>query len=389
MKRMALLLIVLLMFLCTAACAEKMKDTPSILSQGLTLGEHSITYPQLEGMDDETVQERLNQHLRDASHAEELLARLPLVMTSSLPIKLDYHAQWLGEVLSVAFEASGPLKTEQPTQAWYAVCLNTATGERIPLDNILSMDGNALLTDWLEYTFAPQQSAHLMNCQLSPLPDAYTLTADGLTLYYPMDQLTTLSDRAGKVKIHWYEVPDAFDFSEEGVLAQMGADAFLTIGEATAENIAQMVSAGQMVGLPVTVGETLTPLTDRYRLQTEPDLYEGGRLFALEDGIFRNSWLLSDRLTIDTWENSVVQGLRSDNVSLWGIHCRADGVAGTSIEEWRACLGQPEMTVSISQEAADLYRLVPGQSDYYQYGAYRLRLHADEAGQLVSVFVMQ
>ena len=59
------------------------------------------------------------------------------------------------------------------------------------------------------------------------------------------------------------------------------------------------------------------------------------------------------------------------------------------MDAWRAALGEPEATVVTGPELADSWRIVPGVSDYYTLGNYRLRLHADEEGVLRSVFLMQ
>ena len=50
-------------------------------------------------------------------------------------------------------------------------------------------------------------------------------------------------------------------------------------------------------------------------------------------------------------------------------------------------LGEPETTLTVDEERAESWRIVPGTSDYYTFGDCRLRLHADENGVLRSVFL--
>ena len=50
-------------------------------------------------------------------------------------------------------------------------------------------------------------------------------------------------------------------------------------------------------------------------------------------------------------------------------------------------LGEPDATLSVDESRADSWRIVPGTSDYYNFGDFRLRLHADESGVLRSVFL--
>ena len=122
-------------------------------------------------------------------------------------------------------------------------------------------------------------------------------------------------------------------------------------------------------------------LIDRYALLTDPDIYEGGRMIALEDGAFRNVYILTDALT-ETFDNSVVQGIRADRLNYYGL---CTGV--TTMDDWRAMLGNPDTTLAVNEARAESWRIVPGTSDYYTFGDYRLRLHADESGVLRSVFL--
>ena len=122
-------------------------------------------------------------------------------------------------------------------------------------------------------------------------------------------------------------------------------------------------------------------LIDRYALLTDPDIYEGGRMIALEDGAFRQVWILTDALT-EEFDQSVVQGIRADRLNFFGL-CTGT----TTREAWRAALGDPETTLAVDEARAESWRIVPGTSDYYPFGDCRLRLHADEDGVLRSVFL--
>lgn len=374
------------------ALAEALPDqAPALTAQGLTLGEHSIAYPHLEGLADEALQASVNARIVDACQANALLARLPLVMSGAVPLTLSYRATFEGDVLSAAMLASGPVTSERPTQVWSCVNIDLRTGEDIPLDALL-LDpavGRETLTDWLDFTIAPELSAHLMNSALTPLPETFAIALEGLTLYYPIDQLSTLADRAGAVTLHWYELPDVFDLSEGGILDRIGALDFITPGTHAAEAIRACVAEGVLPGIPAQLGGSVQEATDTYRLLTDPDLYAGGRMFALEDSRFRSAWLLTDALTDRTWDASVIHGIRADRLSLFGLVTRADDVEGTDRETWLTLLGQPDATVTIDADAAELNRIVPGVSDYYQFGSYRLRLHADEEGQLTSIFLTE
>ena len=61
----------------------------------------------------------------------------------------------------------------------------------------------------------------------------------------------------------------------------------------------------------------------------------------------------------------------------------------TPREDWLAVLGEPELTAEISEEKAEVNRIVPGKCDYYRCGEYQLRLYSDENGTLASVVLAE
>lgn len=392
-RLLAVMLALLLPCLALAEALDTVSDGvegPFVDEQGLLLGASSILYPQLAWLPDEAIQDAVNARIAEVGQIDALLARLPMVMSGPVPLTVSYECALHGGVFSCAMLASGPVTDDRSTQVWSAVTFDLETGAEIALDDLFAVpadEAREAIEDWLCWEIAPEMSAHLSNSELTPLPDVFFISAEGLTLCYPMAQLSTLSDRAGTVTIRWYELADLFDFSEGSVLDRLGASRFVTPDEDAATDLRACLSDGLLPGIPVRLGSAMQEATDTYRLLTDPDLYEGGRMFAPEDSRFRSCWLLTDALTDKTWTQSVVQGLRADRISLFGLVTAAGDVPGTVMDDWRALLGEPDSTVSVDEALADLYRLVPGTSDYYQMGDYRLRLHADEDGQLVSVFL--
>lgn len=373
-----------------AASGEEVPaETPALTEQGLTLGIHSILYPQVVGLTDEALQSTVNAQIIDAG-AGALLNRLPLVMSGEVPLTLRYDAMLEGDVLSCAMLASGPVETDRTTQVWYAANIDLTTGDSIPLSALFAVDEDTALAaigEWLDFVIAPEMSFHLMNSELLPLPQVFSLTPQGVTFHYPIAQLSTLSDLAGTVTLHWFELPELFDFSEGSILNRIGAASYVTPGDDAAGSIRAYVEAGTLPGIPAVVGHPLSEYVEAYHLLTDPDLYEGGRMFSLEDSRFRSCWLLTDALSYKSFDESLVQGIRSDCVSLFGLTTTADEQPGTPIETWRALLGDPDTTLSVDADLADLYRIAPGTSDYYHFGEYTLRLHADEDGCLSTVYI--
>lgn len=377
MRKYLLWLLVLTMMLSTAL-AE-----PAIVRQGLELGEGCVYYPQVEGMEDAALQQMVNAALQKATGADQLLTRLALTMHHAEPLQVDYTYALAGDVLSVVTKATGPVENDRATQRWYTACIDLATGTEIGFDDLFIDVEAALasLNDQLEWGIAPQMSPHLRNCQLTPVPEAFALSEAGLTLYYPLEQLATLSDQAGKIHIPWCNLLEYLKLGEGSVLQRIGAEKMLTLDENSAAAIRQTAESGMLPGIPVQLGGSVQEAVDTYKLLIDPDLYEQGRLIQLEDGAFGHVYLLTDSLT-DSWEHSVIQGIRVDQINLHGLMTDV-----TTMEQWRAALGQPNASVEVDDVKAEANRILPGYSDYYDFEGVQLRLHANDEGVLVSLFI--
>ena len=144
-----------------------------------------------------------------------------------------------------------------------------------------------------------------------------------------------------------------------------------------------MTADGAIPGIPARLGERLAPLTEAWRMLTDPDVYALGRFFSLEGAEFRNVFLMTDYLS-EGWENSRVDGIRVDLGSVCGL-----SIGETEQAAWRECLGEPEHTIEMDAETAEAYRTVPGSRDYYVFGGHRLQLHADGNGILTSVILTE
>ena len=382
-QRLLSLLLILTMTLTPAALAEQ--PGPALVDGGLELADSSVRYPQLTGMADEALQQQLNDRILTAGDIENRLTRLALLMQSPVSMQVAYQAALSGDVLSCVFSALGAVTDERPTHVWSALNVDLTDGSDITFNQLFT-DEEALrrdLEEYLDYGVGPELSAHLRNSELTPVPEVFGLTETGLTLYYPMERLSTLSDRAGAVTILWYELREHLRLEDGDILPRIGARDMLVPAPDSGEKIRTAVEAGTLPGVPVTLGGSVQEATDTYRMLTDPDLYQDGRMFALEDAAFRQVWLLTDALTEKTWDKSVIKGLRVDRFNLWGLY---PGLDRQAVE---AMLGQPDTVLTLDADMADAYRLVPGESLYYNYTGVQLRLHFDAEGLLTSLIITQ
>lgn len=358
---------------------------PALERKGIALGDGSVYYPQVTGMADAVLQEKVNALLLEKGNVEQYLNRLPLTMQSAAPLTVDYTAYLAGDVLSCVQLARGAVADERNTQIYTAVNVDLRTGESIGWADLFQDEtaARAAVEEYLWDRVAPELSPHQSNSELTPLPECFGLTSSGMTLYYPISQLSTLSDKAGTVTILWSEVRELLRLEEGSVLHRLGAAEMLTLDEKSRASIEACVARGQWPDVPVALGGSVREATDTFGLLMDPDLYAQGRLFQLEGGVFRGMYLMSDSLT-SGWDNSVIQGLRADRLNLFGL-CTGQ----TERTKWLEALGEPDATVQVDAEQAEANRMIPGTSDYYRFGEHQLRLHADESGVLASVFITQ
>lgn len=384
MKRIFLCLLAAVLLACSAM-AEDVSPGPQVKDVGLDLLGSSLHYPQVTGLDDPAAEKAANDAIMEAARVDERVNRMTALISAPVKLQVSYTHVLAGDVFSCAFLADGAVETTRSTQVWSTVNLDLHTGGAITLDSLFTDPeaARAYMEALLTEQIAPEQSAHLPAGDLTPLPEEFSLSPTGLTLYYPIGQFCTLSGRAGTVTFLWTELREHLDLAEGGVLDMLGADDALRLDETSAERIADSLAQGSFPGVPAALGQSVKELTDLHRQLTDNELCEAGRMFILEDGAFRQVYIITDALT-DGWDESVVSRIRADRLNLHGL-C----TGSTTMDDWRAILGEPEATASVSADEAYLWRIVPGTSDYYAFGDYRLRLHADDEGVLRSVFLMQ
>lgn len=372
----------------TAALAVMMsvcvaEETYGTADEGLDLTETvSVHYPVVTGGTDGELLTQINSLIREKCRVEEYLSRMVQLLSGG-SLKVEWKGGISGDVFSCAVSAEGAVETARGTFVWTAVTVDLRTGRELTFADLF-MDEDATrekIAAYLEERVAPDLSAHLLNSELTPVPDLFYLEPSGLTLLYPVRQLSTLSDRAGEIRIGWNVLRDELDLSEGSILQRIGVQDMIALTAEGAEKLRTDASDGGLTGIPMRIGDSVQELTDRYHLLNDPDGYEGGRMFSLEGGCFRGVFLLTDDLTRG-WENSRVDGIRMDQGCLWGL-CPGE----TPRSEWLSVLGEPESSTEVGDERAEANRLVPGTCDYYRCKDYLLKLYSDEDGTLASVIL--
>ena len=379
---LAVLLAVSVHALAGQAASNEARITPAAAQNNYG----SVTYPVLEGYPDAAVQDAVNKAIYDTAQIESRLATLNGLKEGGWGLEVTYADTLVNGILSAAVSAYGEMPNGRMGQVYTTVNYNLATGKPITAADLFAdVEGAfALMEQKLEDEVRPQLSGYLENDALTPIPRGnFFLTEDGVTFYYPQEQYAMLSGYSGGCSFSYYELKDYLNVSEGSVIDILGANDYLSIAADTAARVAQAVDAGKLPGIGAQIGDSLMERLDEYRLLVEPDYYPGGRFFEVEAPEFRGVWLLTDALT-EAYDHSQVLGIRADRINLYGIQT---GI--TTIDQWRAALGQPESSAAIDESTAEDYRLSAGTSDYYTFGENKLRLHANEEGVLESVQLLR
>lgn len=379
MKRFVCLFI-LMIFACTAASA----DGIAVEENGLTLGESSLVYPVITGMEDAGLMQRINETIRTDCAIPDYLNRISMLISGGR-LTVGWMGSLKNEVFSCAVRAEGAVASMRPACVWTGTSVDLRDGHRILFEELFTdpEEAEERISRYLEDTVEPELDPNLTVKELLPRPDIFCLTARGLILLYPEDRFCTLTDRAGDVMIGWHVFGELADLTEDGILFRIGADRMTRLTEESPRELADMTADGEIPDIPVRLGDSLKKATDEWHMLTDPDLYEGGRMFALEGARFRNVFLLTDYLSED-WDNSPVRGIRMDDGCLWGLR-----IGETERDSWLTVLGEPDSTVWFDDDKAEAYRTVCGNSDYYRSGEHLLELHSDPDGILHSIILTE
>lgn len=356
--------------------------SPEVTSVSAEMGKNRVVYPQLTGLDNEEIQQKINGDMIVQGDIAGHLVTLGLLKEDGLGLVVEYQSNLSGDVLSVTIEAKGQMPDGREGQAYTALCYDLTTGGRIPFSALFTEQAQAVafMEETLNLTLADELSGYLEYSDISPLPtDNFALSEDGITVYYPYRQLSMLSGYCGAAQFYYEELGDLLDLSEGSVLTRMGVTLPQYDQAQAREKMEELLPQGKMPHIPVAIGDPIPEVMEKYRLLRTPDRFPGGRYFQMETPEFRSVLLLSDGLSAES-KDSVVEGIQTTRGELYGIR---PGV--TTRDEWRKVLGQPQSTVEFSESLAYDYGLPQGESDFYAFGAYQLRLHAGQDGVLHSI----
>lgn len=363
------LLLILALLLSVASAAETPAVAVDILETQGAEGSF-VRFPVLSGGDETqaSVLEGINQAIRETARIDDYLLLLKTVSPGGAGLRLTCEYALGENYLSVLLSAEGKMLAGRPSQIYYPMTFDLATGERMTFDALCDDPDMAReeIERAVENEIEPALSTYLSGAALLPVPfDSFFLSGDyDITFYYDNADFAFLSGRSGAVSLRYC------DIAALGVCE--GAPARDLI--AARDDLLADAREGKLWS--IAVGDQLADTLARYPAAYDSGYYPGGAYIETEDARLRGTYILTDEA------ETAVAGILTTRIETGEI---ATGV--TTRDDWRERFGAPDSTMPLSGEAARSYLLCDGESDYYMLGERQLILHADESGVLYAVII--
>lgn len=364
-----------------------------------------IAYPTLEAESDagRPITEKINAAIVKKARIDEYTRLMDTIREGSTGLRLEATYALSADAasgkgfISLVVSASGKMLSGRPSQVYYPMTFDLATGEELGFDALFSDPdaAKAFIEAYLEDQVAPTLSTYLENSALFPVPyDCFALSGRGhITFYYPHDQLSFLSGSAGAVSLRYSELWEhGLDTSPDGVPlrfveTETGVQPLLSSARSAVQqaggDIAARCCAGLFPGLegiaPV-LGTLLSDLDGANAITLDSEYFPGGASVETENPLLRGTLLLTDE------NEALLTGLLSSRVDAPGV------ITGkTALTEAKAALGEPVAEIAIDEETAESCRVCPGVAAVYRFeqetaeAAYTLYADRDGVVQFIQL----
>ena len=370
-------LLLIFVFLISPASAEAVSSTTWAKD-----GQSFVELIQLEGYADTSVADKVNQAIRQAAQPYlDSLTVLDSGVAGSL--KSSMHS-WMfksgngHDLLSVLLTAEGRMPSGRTGFVQLPMMFDLSDGSTVEQDKLFTDPeaARAWIEQNLEDIFAQDLSNYLDLEALTPAPmDRLLLTDTGLSLYYPEGSLSWLSGRSASISYLLHELQPLLNLEEGSFLHALGFQNRLNTTDETAQLVETSAKEGRLPGLAVSLGEELNKVIEAHRLLHDPEGFPEGQKYQLEDDAYRGTLILSR-------DEQTVSGILSRRCNLFGL------ITGqTTGEQAEAALGQPFVSLPLSQAAAALYGQQEGRMSTYLFEQHELRLLFDSLDILQAIWL--
>lgn len=339
---------------------------------------NNVLIPTVSGLADAEVMQIVNTTMLERLPIEEAKAALERAESwgdeplSTPEIQMSANTYRKENLLSISVSVWGMLGDSFDMHRYYTFNFDLLSGYEIPLASLFQNSETAFaqMEQIISQVVAEDDfNTYASSTQVLPMPqDNYSVTANGLTVYYPASQYAHISGTAGSFRFLYYEL--------EALLAPDNAISALLSGNIqrpaeTAQQIHQDALDGKLLGIPVTLRGPLQQYLDSYRPVSEPDYTLEEALYQFEEPRMQQAMIGSEKF-LDDADDASVTSIRAGRMDQYGLR------PGTStLDDVAAVLGEPDASVEIDAATAENRMLVSGQSYLY--------VIADEGGERENV----
>lgn len=345
-----------------------------------------IVYPVFFGSNDPQTDMSINISIYTEGKIDQRITTLNALEEGGWGLDVSYAAFLENSLLSITLNALGDMGNGWNGQEYGVVTFDLLNGKAVAPDELFTDadDAFTFMETVIDETLYPTLSGYMTNDAITPIPRTYfAMNTLGITFYYEPEAFSFLSGYSGSTHFLYSELEPYLLLKSDSLLTRLGVKESLSLSQESLPLIEEAVKKGTLPQVPVAIGDSLSKVINSHRLLSDPDNFPGGRFIHIEDPLFRDVWLMTDNLH-SGYDQSSIQGIRTTRGNLYGL------ITGkTTKDQWQKILGEPKSSIEIDEKTAYEYWLDPGTSDYYNYGDYQLRLHANEKGILSCIMVMQ
>ncbi len=381
-----LVLVVMCAVLCGAAQAEADLSQVRVTLDDRVQGNSNVLVPTLSGHPDPIIQGRINDQIAAKLNIADAMVSLERAKTwgdEGAGIHMQGTVYQVDHVLSIAVSAWGELPGGQFGQQYTTFNYDLQTGMPIVMGDLFADANQAsqAMEEMLSAAFDHSPlNPYLEYREILPMPrDTFSLSANGLTVYYPNTQYALLTGEGGTYAFLYYQLEPYL--KQDSPLVQC-----LLASRPKADHPAQQIrddaQAGRLPGVAAQLGDDLAGCIQRYQLLTEPDYTVSSMLYQFTAPEMQYVALEGTLYPEDEDHPRQVEAIRAARIDLYGLR---PGVS--TADDLVAALGEPEETVALgAAEASDLL-LPPGTLCQYRAGEHMLAFHLDESGVLTQVIL--
>jgi len=275
-----------------------------------------------------------------------------------------------GKIASMARTWQGEQADGREGSSAAALTVSLETGMEIYLDELFSDYEGAVaaMEEIIERDILGGMSDYMEFSDLLPMPtDCYAVSEQGLTVYYPQERYRYFDGESGSVTFLWHEIADYI--GEESPVYELSRPQAMHVS-----NLRSALALGTFDEyLSLRLGMELGRAQAVHRLG-DPDYTTDALVYPIER--MRGFAVETPKYAETGEEETPISAIRASHIATCGLM-----TGKTTVEELYAIFGEPSMTITYDEDAAEDALLEPGESLFFEdLGV--LQAHFDESGVL-------